>query len=161
MGRNDDEVKIRTIRKARRAFLPEYVCGVFLLVLWVILYFKGIKLNVLIQILFLGAGMIAIISGEASRLLLRYRITNKKIIIIHGLFKQLKKNIYFHPLAYVPDINIHQNRLQRILGYGTIFVKGGSGVSFEIKDVAEPHKVMDLIEELMESNKKDNKMPTR
>ncbi len=80
----------------------------------------------------------------------------QKAIIVNGIIKQSKKNIYFHPLGFVPDINIKQNRIQRVLNYGTIYVQGGSN-PFEIKEIDHPLRVMDFLEELIEKNKRIDK----
>ena len=75
-----------------------------------------------------------------------------KLVTIDGIIKQNRKNIYFHPLGFVPDINIKQNRIQRLLNYGTIsIVMGGS--NFEIKDVNNPHSIIKIIEEQIEYSK--------
>ena len=88
------------------------------------------------------------------RMITRYKVTDEKIIIIHGVIKQAKKNVYFHPLAFVPDLNIHQSRVQRFLGVGTVYLKAGGGDNtFEIKDVSNPNKVLSLIEKLIDDNK--------
>jgi uncharacterized membrane protein YdbT with pleckstrin-like domain len=75
-----------------------------------------------------------------------------KLVTIEGLIKQNKKNIYFHPLGFVPDINVKQSRLQRVLGIGTISVTMG-GENFQIKDVDYPHRIIDIIEERIEASK--------
>ncbi len=76
----------------------------------------------------------------------------EKMVITEGLVKQRKQNVYYHPLGYVPDINIKQNFMQRMLNYGTISVSTGSN-SFQIKDIDNPDKVVGLLEDLIENSK--------
>ncbi len=145
---------LRTIRKSRKAFYIEYTCVAFLLGLLVTFQFKGIALNENLQLAVLGISLVSIGSAEIARLMLRYKVTESKIMIINGFLKQTKKNVYFQPLAYVPDLNIKQGRLQRLLGYGTVYLKSGGESTFEIKDVNNPQQILEMIEKLIEHNKR-------
>jgi hypothetical protein len=142
------------IRKSRKSYVIEYSCGTFLLILLLLSYLTSMNLKQEIQSFILGLGLFALASAEISRILTSYKIGHDKIEVVHGLIKQDKKNVYYHPLGFVPDINIKQGRLQRVLGYGTIYVAAGSGGnSFEIKDVDDPHKIIEVIEKQIEINK--------
>ena len=141
-----------SFKRSRKAFLPEYVCGLFLLFLLGITYLKGIYIKPALHYLVLGLGISAIASVELSRLMLSYKITPDKIMVSEGLIKQGKKNIYFHPLGFVPDIDTKQSRIQRLLDYGNISVTMG-GEHFVIKDLNKPHKVMEIIENLIDESK--------
>ncbi len=153
---------LNVLRKTRKAFLLEYLCGIFLLSLWGIFYFKGIKLRLRIDYLALGLGLLAIISGEFSRLLSKYIIEESKLTIVEGLLKQHKKHVYFYSLGFVTDINVKQSRWQRLWGYGSISLEGAGTTTFEIKDINKPEEVMRQIEELVEENrKKAHKEKTR
>ncbi|MBT4935548.1 PH domain-containing protein [Candidatus Woesearchaeota archaeon] len=151
----DDDRILYSFRKTRKAFLIEYVCGGLLIVLvlfsaiWITNFSNSIRFFVL------GLGIVLLGYTEISRYMYRYKITNEKIIISHGLIKHNRKNVYFHPLGFVPDINIKQGHLQRILGYGTIDVEAGKGKTFEIKDIEDPHRIMKVIEELIQRHKKE------
>ncbi|MBT5342818.1 PH domain-containing protein [Candidatus Woesearchaeota archaeon] len=139
-------------KRSRKAFLLEYFCGSFLLALLVISFIKGIHLKPEIHYLILGLGVSTIASVELSRLMLSYKIMPDKLTVSEGLIKQDKKNIYFHPLGFVPDIDIKQGRMQRILNYGSISVTMG-GEQFMIKDLNRPHQIMEIIEDLIEESK--------
>ena len=82
-----------------------------------------------------------------------YRVTTSKVTIVHGLIKQTRKNVNFHPLSYVPDINLKQTVIQRLLGYGTVYVDSQGG-SFEFKEIAHPQKILGRIEGLIEKTRK-------
>tara|TARA_Y100000310_G_C20475968_1_gene712426 strand:+ start:8 stop:496 length:489 start_codon:yes stop_codon:yes gene_type:complete len=144
---------LKVYRKTRKAFLIEYTCGIFLLAALGVSYFKEIQFNPIFQHFVIGISLFAFASVEFSRIFTRYKITPEKISIIKGIIKQDKKNVYFHPLGFVPDLNVKQSRLQRLFNYGTIYLKSGDIHTFEIKDVSSPHKVLELIENLIEENK--------
>lgn len=159
-----EEVYITTLRRSRKVFLTEYCCGFLMLGLLGTAAVFSMLIPSTLKYLMLGIGIYSFAYAELSRQMLKYIVTDSKLTVIKGLVKQLKTNIYFHPLGFVPDINIKQSRVQRILNYGTIFVKGGSQNSFELLDVDRPHQVMEFIEDLVEHNKqvrsnKDNKAP--
>ncbi len=148
----EDKV-ITVIRKSRKAFIIEYVCSFILVVLLIATYVKGIRLPTIFNYLILGIAAFALLSAELSRALTSYKITESKVIIIKGIIKQAKKNVHFLPLGYIPEINTHQGRIQRLLNIGTIFVHGSAQNSFEIKDINDPQKVLELIEQLIEENR--------
>lgn len=155
-GENNEEEEekvIKLLRKSRKAFLIEYGCGIFLLVLLAAVYLKGIPLKPVVGRFVFGLALVALASGEMNRWFYYYKITNKKIVIIKGIIKQTKKNINYHPLAFVPEIGMKQGRIQRLLNYGTVFVESG-GNSFEIRDVDSPKEVMELIESLIEKTRR-------
>ncbi len=150
MGKDEDERELMVLRRSRKAFLIEYVCGILLLLFLIMIRVKGIGLSSAFQTFILLIAALAFISPEISRIMLRYRITSSKISIIKGLLKQTKKNVHFLPLGYVPEINLKQSRIQRLLNYGTIFIHGSGENSFEIKEVDHPQKILELIEELID-----------
>jgi len=143
-----------TLKKTRKAFFPEYLSASLLIFLLFILRLQNTQINKYLFYALVSIIIIAIGYAEFSRLLIRYKITKEKVTIISGILTQHKKNVYFHPLGFVTDINVKQGRLQRILSYGTIFIKGsGEEHSLEIKDVDYPHKIMEIIEHLIEVNR--------
>ena len=144
---------LKTYRKTRKAYLTEYGCGAFLLTAVGVSFLNGVNFNAVFQYFVVGVSLFAVGTAEMSRMFTRYKITPEKITIIKGIIRQDKKNVYFHPLGFVPDLNVKQSRLQRILNYGTIFLKSGDTHTFEIKDVNSPHKILELIEKLVEDNK--------
>lgn len=144
---------LKTLRKSRKAYLIEYLCGFSLLGLVGYSYLQGINLTPLTKYFLLGAGLSITSVGEIARLFHRYKITNSKLIIIKGIIKQRKKNVNYHPLAFVPDISMKQGRIQRLLNFGTVFVEAGAS-SFEIKDIDRPRQVMELVESLIEKTRK-------
>ena len=142
-----------TLFRTRKAFWVEYLCGIIILILLLFSYLTGISLTWKARLFLLSIALLILIYAELHRIILRYKVTENKLVIINGWLKQDKKNLYFHALGFIPDINIKQSRIQRILGYGAIFVVGGGTNTFEIKDVSTPHLVMKMIEDLIEKSK--------
>ena len=148
-----NEKIIAILRKSRKAFIIEYACSFLLLGLLAATYLKGIRLPGIFNYLIVGIAIFALLSAELSRALTSYKITENKVIIINGIIKRSKKNVHFLPLGYIPEINTQQGRIQRLLNIGTIFVHGSAQNSFEIKDINDPQKVLELIEMLIEDNR--------
>ncbi len=141
------------LKRSRKAYLVEYGCGLFLLALLAYGLVSGIQFTSISLYLLGGAAVVAFTSAEANRFLTRYKVFEDKIVVVNGIIKQAKKNIYFHPLGFIPDINIKQGRFDRVMNLGTIFVKHGGERALEIKDVNRPHKIMKMIEELVDKNR--------
>lgn len=151
-SREQEEV-LRTLRKTRKAFMLEYTCGFFLLGLLGYARFNGLVVDHIFVYFVLGLSLTSIGWAELNRLLLRYKITESKLTTINGFLKQSKKNVYFQALAFIPDLNIKQSRLQRLFGYGTVYIRSGMENTFEIRDIDNPVEVMELIEKLIDYNK--------
>ena len=150
----DDALYI--FKKTRKAFIFEYVCGVILLFLPTLLILNGIHLKSTIANSFFLVGIGSILSAEFLRILTRYKITEDKMVITEGIIKQRKKNVYFAPLGFLPNINFRQSRMQRFLNYGTVYISSGANEenNFEIKDIDKPHRVLEIIEELINIGRK-------
>ncbi len=157
MKTRGDETAIAILRRSRKSFIIEYACALILVGLLITAFFRGIAVHRYIVYFILGLAAISVLSAEWSRAMVRYIITHPKVIIIKGIIKQSKKNVHFLPLGFVPEINMKQTRLQRLLNYGTIFVHGSGENSFEIKDIDQPQEVLALIEELIEKNRSNRK----
>ena len=146
---NSEEKVIFKLRKSWKAFLLEYSCSLFLLLVLAYSYIVGLSLprQIVYFILLLALSILA--SAEWFRRYTRYDITQSKIIVIRGFLKQTRKNVYFHSLAYVPDINMHQTIIQRFLNYGKVYIHGGGlAEALEINDIDNPQEVLRQIERL-------------
>ena len=140
--------------KSRKAYLPEYLSGFLLLVILGYLYSQNTKVSSVFTFAVLGISLFSIGSAEFSRMMNKYLITSTKLIIIKGLLKQYKKNVYFYSLGFVSDINVHQGRMQRLLNYGSISVSGAGSDAFVIKDINKPKHMMEHLEEMIKKNRK-------
>ena len=152
---HEKEEVLMNFKKTRKAYLLEYLCGFFLLVLLVLAYGKGIALPRPLQFLGLSLAFVSIVSAEIGRAFVRYQITPTKITVVKGFIKQTKKNFYFHSLAFVPDISLSQSRIQRVLGYGRVYVHGGGSIEmFEIADVDKPYVILTELEDLIRKTRR-------
>lgn len=143
-----------TYRKSRKAFIVEYSCSLILILLLLGTYFQKISIKPKITYFILGLSCLPLLSAEITRYLFKYCVTSDKLVVVEGLIKQAKQNIYFHPLGFVPYIDIHQNRIQRLLDYGTIHVVvDGGGNYIEIKDIDKPYEFMKILEKRIEENR--------
>ena len=153
MGEEAEQV-IGKLRKTRKAFLLEYLCALSLL--GMAAYSTYARLLPLWAVYtFLGIALVALFSAELARLFVRYDITHSKIIVVKGYLKQSKKNVYFHSLAYVPDMNVSQTAIQRLLNYGKVYVHGGGlSEAFEINDINNPQAILKQMEQLVKHTRK-------
>lgn len=152
-GEGKEESRIIVLKRSRKAYIPEYFCAGALLTLTLVTYLKGIQTHYLFQYYTLGIAALAICSAEISRMFLQYRISKEKISIIKGFIQKNHKNIYFRSLSFVPDLNLKQGRIQRLLNYGTVFIESQSGKSehsMEIREVDNPKDVLKMLEEFIE-----------
>lgn len=157
----EEEKTLMVLRRSRKSYSIEYACGLFLIVLLLILFARGALVAKSIVYVVIGIAAIALISAEIARLFTSYTITDKKVIITKGFIKQQTKSIHFIPLGFVPEINLKQGRIQRLLDVGTVFIHSSGENSFEIKDVDEPQRILELIEELIEKNRRGGMMATK
>ncbi len=156
MSSGKEEKVLYKLRKSRKAFLTEYICGGVLLLSAVGLYFMDLIRQGYFMIGILVLGGLAIGSAEFSRIMVRYIILPTKIIITKGIVQQTRQNVYFRPLGFATDINLRQGRWQRLLGYGTIYLRGSDAENaFELADIDYPEDMMRTIEELIEQNRGD------
>ncbi len=117
------------------------------------LYLKGIAVPGILQKTAIAAALFALAAAEISRMMVSYKITSVRLIIVRGIIQQSTKNIHFHPLGFVPDISMKQNWMQRLLNYGSVSVAGSGEHSFELRNINQPHRVVELLQELIEENR--------
>ena len=147
------EKVLKSLRQSRKSFFIEYLCGFSLLLLILLVSGKGVAIPSSLLFVTVGLAVFSVGSAEFKRFSTRYRIMPSKISIVKGIIKQSKKNIHFHPLGFVPDINVKQGRIQRLLNYGSVFVAGEEKHAFEIKNITSPGKILAMIEDLVEENR--------
>lgn len=140
-----------SLRRSRKSFWPEYLCSLFLISLIGAFYYQGKDLDRGITYFVLGLALVLIASAEVSRAVHRCKVTPSKIMIIDGLVKQSTRHIYIEAIS---DIDVRQNLLQRMLGYGKIRISSMSGEgSLEIKDVDSPEIRIKELERVIEKYK--------
>lgn len=145
------------LRKTRKAYIVEYTCCIFLLVLLVLLGLEGIIIKAEVKYFVFGLTLISVAIPEYKRMVTKYVITDSKIIFTYGLIRQAKMNVYFKALGFILNINFQQSRIQRLLNYGTIHLAQTTSndphSNFEIKNIDNPHFILTVLESLIEKNR--------
>ncbi len=143
---------IYNLNRTRKAFLVEYICAFILLAILLVSYQKGITEITRFSIYIVMFIISIVVATELSRLIHRVKITSSKILIIDGLIKQSKKHVF---MSYITDVDAKQSYIGRILRFGNIHLKSASGEgTLEIRDVNNPERVMENIENLVEKHRK-------
>ncbi len=155
MEEKDSDDVIMTMRHSRKAFLLEYICSTFLISLLLIAFFKKAELPALVSNSILGLGLAGIAGTELRRFFGdRYKIMPTKLLVIKGVLRIKKRNIYYRPLGFIPDFNLKQSAVQRLLDYGTVHLHAGNNY-LELRDIDHPNEVLKMLEKLIEESKKD------
>ena len=150
-----EEVVLRKLRRCRKSFYVEYLCGIVILLLFALLtIFKG-SISKYLTYSIGGFLVLAVITPEIERLFSLFTITTKKVVVTHGLVKQVKENVYFQPLAFQTDLHVKQDRAGRFLNYGSIQLTGQGNDKVWIKDIDSPMKILDIIEGLVDGRRDD------
>ncbi len=150
---DEDEKVIVNLRHSRKSFLVEYACSSFLLIMVVFSLFKGGNIS-RVALPFLAISVLGFVSTEARRFYGdRYVIMQKKLSVIKGIFRIKKRNVYYQPMGFIPDLNVKQTFVQRLFGYGTLFVHVGT-TALELRDIDNPHEVLKMFERLIEETRR-------
>ena len=150
----DVDKTLLLLRHSRKAYLVEYICSLFLFGLIFAALLKNVDLPAKVLYSLSGLSLLGIASTEIRRYSGdRYKIMPTKLSVMKGVLKIKKKNVYYQPLGFIPDLNIKQTALQRLLGYGTIHLQVGNN-TLELKDIDYPHQVLELLENLIEEARK-------
>lgn len=111
--------KEEVIERAKVSWLSE----IFLIILGIIcLVFKGLGIAILIYV------VIKIWTTELA-------LTNQRIIAKKGL---IRRDTVELRLDKVESLGVHQSVIGRILGYGTILVKGTGGTTTPVPSIKNP-----------------------
>ena len=150
----NSEKVLLSFNRTRKAFLIEYVCALFFLILALLSYEQALPFRADLQaraapVLFIAA--IAILAYiEYSCLSLHLEITPGKVTIREGILTQSKA----HLMAFtITDIEVKQSYWQALWDYGDIDIFSASGEQRrKIKDINHPLIVVRELEKLVHSN---------
>ena len=157
MEQDSDKILL-TLRHSRKAFLVEYLCSLFLFSLWFIAFMKNVDMPKEASYLLSGLSFLGLAGTEIRRYFGdRYKVMPTKLSVVKGVLKIKKKNVYYQPLGFVPDLNLKQTVLQRFLGYGTVYLQVGNS-NLELRDIDNPHQVLELLENLIEEARKSQRL---
>ena len=154
----NSEKVLLSFNRTRKAFLIEYVCALFFLILALLSYEQALPFRADLQARaapFLFIAAIAILAYiEYSCLSLHLEITPGKVTIREGILTQSKA----HLMAFtITDIEVKQTYWQTLLNYGNIILFSASGEQRrEIKDIDHPQRVVHELEKLVHSNVAQN-----
>ena len=103
-------------------------------------------LGLLLAVLGLLAGLLTYLRYDA----VTYLITTEEVYVKRGLFSRSVTNLR---LDRIQDCGFEQSRLQRVLGYGDVYVStaGRSGVELVFEDVPRPSTVNGYITEELDA----------
>jgi uncharacterized membrane protein YdbT with pleckstrin-like domain len=141
------------LKKSRKAFIWEYTCGVLLLIILFTSYLKEINIHYYFQYFILILAIFCFAYAELNRLATVYLISEHKITIMQGLISKNKKHVDMYAVGFLPDINVSQTLVQRVLNFGSIYVENGGKNAFTIKDINNPQGMMEKIEQLIKASR--------
>jgi uncharacterized membrane protein YdbT with pleckstrin-like domain len=81
---------------------------------------------------------------------IEYYITNKRLIVKHGVFSTVVADM---PIEKVESLICVQRLLGKLFNYGTVFVSGIGGMLPRYGTVRKPYTVRRIIDEMIEKNK--------
>jgi uncharacterized membrane protein YdbT with pleckstrin-like domain len=84
---------------------------------------------------FLGVAALLVLLGYLTRKATEMAVTNKRIVIKSGL---LSRRTFELLLSKVESIGVEEGLLGRMLGYGSVVVRGTGGTPEPFKNVAHP-----------------------
>jgi len=77
-----------------------------------------------------------------------YAVTNRRVVFRRGVIRRVVREI---DLRGVEGVDLHQTILGRILGYGTVWVRGRGGVSIEFPRIGGAVLFKKLLQETIDS----------
>ena len=99
-----------------------------------------------------GAAVLGVLLGIGpvlSWMTRRVVITNRRVILRHGVFVQHRAEV---PLARVREVRSRRTLVQRLWGSGNIELVGGVEGSTVLRDLAGYQVIADALQELLEQN---------
>jgi uncharacterized membrane protein YdbT with pleckstrin-like domain len=128
-----------------RSILTFYVQGIVLAVLVGVIVALAVSTGTGVGVA-LGIFVVAIVVGLLKRIGTKYRITDQRLYIKHGLLSRREQHTR---LERVQNVNTSQSFLQRVLGIGTVdFDTAGTDDSdFTFVGVANPRSIVAVVDE--------------
>ncbi len=158
-----NENVILKCRPARISFLPEYVLTIAVIFIALLLgyyrltswlntqYSLAVTYTILLAITIILA-IILLISIDYRIWSKRYAITNQRIMISEGLFKENFKAITY---ANIVNVDFHQSQIDKILNVGTltISVVDNERVELMMKHISHPMDIKNkILEQQIQAN---------
>lgn len=150
VGVDADLVIARLRPSARAMFIPALICiGSGGAVLWL----TGVFREPWMVWLIVGGGVVLFLFGSIlpflSWLARRYTVTTRKVIVQHGLFVRVRKEL-LHSRGY--EITVRRTPMQRMTRCGDVLLKTATDdAPLRLGDVPQPLLVQSALQELIES----------
>jgi uncharacterized membrane protein YdbT with pleckstrin-like domain len=94
----------------------------------------------------LAVGLVIAIAAKLIRSSSEFAITNKRVIVKTGIIQRRTAEMF---LAKIESVEVDQGLLARMIGYGTISLRGTGGTSEPFKMIAEPLEFRRQVQEQM------------
>jgi uncharacterized membrane protein YdbT with pleckstrin-like domain len=88
------------------------------------------------------------IKNLVQRWFTEYCVTNRRVVSRRGVIRRVVREL---DLRAVEGVDLHQTVIGRILGYGTVWVRGRGGVSVEFSRIGGAVKFKRLLQESLDS----------
>jgi len=120
---------------------PSQFIKLFVALVFLIAGFSGTKFCWVVTVLFVVWAFVSVSTTELA-------ITNKKVIGKFGFFRRLTIDT---PLTKVESVIVNQGIFGRMLGYGTIQIRGIGGTKDTVPNIAKPQDFRSLVMQILDS----------
>ncbi len=137
---------------SRIAKLYYYILGLVLIVagLYSATFKLAFNLEWYFSLILILAGVFTLVVVELRRFYHKYIITDKRVIKESGI---LKSEVTAWELRQIINVRVYQSLFGRITGFGTIDIVLMGNNNLFLESVRHPEKVMEVIEELVETKR--------
>jgi uncharacterized membrane protein YdbT with pleckstrin-like domain len=129
-------------------FLPVFFAAVFGLIGLPLLFMRESAIVGFFPLVFAG---LLVLLGYLTRKATEMAVTNKRIVIKTGL---LSRRTFELLLSKVESIGVEEGLLGRMLGYGSVVVRGTGGTPEPFKNVAHPLEFRRQVQQRVEERER-------
>lgn len=102
--------------------------------------FLNLRFNIALLASLLGA--LPLIKALLTDLTKKYVVTNKSVLVEHGILARIKKDI---PISKINDVTITQSLIQRIFNCGNVRILTGNDLALILSDIDNPEMLKSVI----------------
>lgn len=150
------ETVLMRLHPSRLAFVKSYIVAVLLVLLWFVLFYNPLGLNLTQLVPYraytfvaLLLGILLAVSAEIRLIIDTYVITDFRITERVGLLSIRESSVHWDRIA---DVRLTQSFIERILGIGTIKIEstgGNEAPEVTLKSIRRVVKIKELIDQKM------------
>ena len=153
-----EEELILDFYRTRKAFLWEYLCIIFLVLISIFAKTRQLSLPTNFSYLILFIIFAILIYTEIILNHYRVQITSTKVILNTGFFHRHNKQTFIFAIT---DLHVRQSSWQHMLNYGHLEISSTSGDrTLELENIDSPQQILQTIEQLIEKYKNNEHYPT-